>query len=102
MLPQTKSSKRKQQHIQGQAQEALQTWVYNSVGRWRWATNMYLMSNEHVYFHVASPFCKGCQLVILAALPARTCDIQHGHMFIQSSVAARDLGLHATFLVALL
>lgn len=60
------------------------------------------MSNEHVDFHVASPFCKGCQPVMLAALPARTCDLWHGHMFLQSSVAAQDLGLHATFLLALL
>lgn len=93
MLPRTKH-KRKQHNIQGQKQKAPPPWVYTTVERQGWAVNVYLMSNEHVCFHVASPFCKGCQLVTLTALPATTCDVWHGHVLLQSSVEARDLGLN--------
>lgn len=76
--------------------------MYATVERQGWAVNVYLMSNEHVDFHVASSFCKGCQLVTLTALPATTCDIWHGHVLLQNSMEAWDLGLYATILLTLL
>lgn len=63
---------------------------------------MYLISNEHVRFHVALPLCKGCDLVTLTALPATTCDVWHGHVLLEGSVEARDLGLDATICLTLL
>lgn len=100
MLPRTKH-KRKQHNIQGQEQKAPPPWVYTTVypaERWGWAGNVYLMSNEHVHFHVASPFCKGCQLVMLTAMK---CEVWSGHMLLQSSTEAWDLELYATTFLTL-
>lgn len=102
MLPITKHNKGKQHNIQGQEQKAPPPWVYTTAERRGWAVNAYLMSNEHVHLHVASPLCKGCHLVTLTALPAATCDVWHGHVLLQSSVEARDLGLHAAIPLTLL